>query len=202
MKRRLLKYANKLIPAVHFTMAGEDRAIYLTFDDGPNPETTPRILELLARHDAKATFFCLGRNVEKYPTVYNSILAGSHATGNHSFSHLNGWTTGTRKYLADVDRASELINSKLFRPPYGRLTPAQYLQLKKKYIIIMWTRQLPDYWPGFDAERINLSGISGGDILVLHDSVLSAGKTISLLGKLLEQRKENIFSKLSSTKIN
>ncbi len=170
MGRILANIAGGLIPGIRFSMAGETNSVYLTFDDGPHPETTPRILDLLAKHDARATFFCLGRNVEKYPAVFDSIIEGGHVVGNHSWSHPNGWLTSTGKYLADVNRASEVIDSNLFRPPYGRITPGQYRQLKKRYEIIMWTRQFADYRPGFNPHRVSLNGIQPGDILVMHDN--------------------------------
>ena len=178
--------AGKLLPGTRFIMPAEAGTIYLTFDDGPHPETTPRILELLAKHDAKATFFCLGMNVKKYPAVYDSILAEGHTTGNHSYSHLNGWATSTKTYLDDVRRASGLIRSTLFRPPYGRMTPGQYLQLRKDYEIIMWTRQFPDYKPRFNPEKIDTSKIANGGIVVMHDSLKAIEKTIKLLNTFVK----------------
>jgi peptidoglycan-N-acetylglucosamine deacetylase len=184
MGRILANIAGGLIPGIRFSMAGEANSVYLTFDDGPHPETTPRILALLAKHDARATFFCLGRNAEKYPAVFDSIIEGGHAVGNHSWSHLNGWVTPTGKYLEDVQRASGVISSKLFRPPYGRITPGQYRQLRKKYEIIMWTRQFADYRPGFNPGKTSLKGTLPGDILVLHDSPSTISATIPLMDRL------------------
>ena len=191
LKSRIANIATSIFPGIHFTMAATagnadgKPAVYLTFDDGPHPESTPRILELLAKHNALATFFCLGCNVEKHPSLYDSILAAGHAVGNHSYSHPNGWTTSTRRYIADIERASEVISSKLFRPPYGRITQGQYRQLKKRYNIIMWTRQYADYQAGFNPAATDLSGVRPGDILVMHDSLKSAEKTLPLLEKLL-----------------
>ncbi len=180
-----------------FHVPREKKAIYITFDDGPHPETTPRILELLAKHDAKATFFCLGRNVEKYPAVYDSILAAGHATGNHSWSHPNGWTTSRKNYLNDVRRASEVIGSNLFRPPYGRIGPGQYRQLKKEYKITMWTRQFADYRHGFNPGTINISAICAGDILVMHDSPAAIPGAFILLKRLLtHQNNSSYFKKM------
>lgn len=174
----------KIIPGIYFAVAGSDR-VYLTFDDGPHPETTPRILDLLDRHQVKATFFCTGMNAGKYPLIYESILAAGHKTGNHSWSHPNGWTTPADKYVADVNRASAIIRSGLFRPPYGRITPFQYHTLKEDYRIIMWTRQFADYRKVLNPDKVNTSGIRAGEILVLHDSVSTAANTIPLLKKLL-----------------
>ena len=188
VKSLIANIATSIFPGIQFSMAGNaggKPAVYLTFDDGPHPESTPRILELLAKHNALATFFCMGRNAEKYPAVYDSILTAGHAVGNHSYSHPNGWTTSTGRYVADVDHAAAIISSNLFRPPYGRITPGQYRQLKKRYNIIMWTRQYADYRPVFDPATSNLSVIRPGDILVMHDSLKSAEKTLPLLEKLL-----------------
>jgi peptidoglycan-N-acetylglucosamine deacetylase len=179
--------AEKLFPGTRFVISGANQSLFLTFDDGPHPETTPRILEMLAKHNAMATFFCLGRNAEKYPLVYHSILAEGHSVGNHSWSHPDGWFTRKDKYIADVERASAVIGSGLFRPPYGRITPAQYLQLRKKFIIVMWTRQFADYRPGFSAGKANTGKIHGGDILVMHDSPATFANTILLLEKILSQ---------------
>ncbi len=166
-----------------------DKALYLTFDDGPNPESTPRILELLSRHEARATFFCLGKNVEKYPLIFDSILSEGHAVGNHTWSHPNGWLTNSIKYFDNVQWASKVISSNLFRPPYGRITPGQYLKLRKKYEIIMWTRQFADYRPEFKADQVSLKHVIPGDILVMHDSIKSSAGTLKILIRLLELHK-------------
>jgi peptidoglycan-N-acetylglucosamine deacetylase len=163
MRSSLATCANKLFPGIKFSMDSEEKALYLTFDDGPHPESTPRILELLARYKARATFFCLGRNAEKYPQLLDSIIGAGHSVGNHTFSHPNGWLTSTANYMADIEKASESINSRLFRPPYGRITPAQYLQLRKKFNIIMWTRQFADYSPRFNPEKARLNSLKAGD---------------------------------------
>jgi peptidoglycan-N-acetylglucosamine deacetylase len=183
--RKTAPLVEKLFPNVRVSMPGTGNDLYLTFDDGPHPDSTPRILELLARHNARATFFCLGRNVEKYPALYDSILSEGHATGNHSFSHPDGWKTGVNDYTADVEIASEFIDSSLFRPPYGRITPAQYRQLRKKFTIILWTRQFPDYRPGFDPAKTNVADLKSGDILVLHDTPSTVLKVTLLLEKIV-----------------
>jgi peptidoglycan-N-acetylglucosamine deacetylase len=186
IKRRAIGLTENIFPGIYFSLPAADGAVYLTFDDGPHPESTPRLLELLAKHDARATFFCSGQNVEKYPSLYDSIIAAGHAVGNHTWSHLNGWTTSTDSYMADVERAAAVIKSDLFRPPFGRITPAQYLQIIKKYRIIMWTRQFYDFRPDFNPASANLNGLSPGDILVLHDKPDIISRTLSVIGKIMD----------------
>jgi peptidoglycan-N-acetylglucosamine deacetylase len=185
MRSSLATCANKLFPGIKFSMDSGEKALYLTFDDGPHPESTPIILDKLSKYNAKATFFCLGRNVEKFPLFYEMIISEGHETGNHTFSHPNGWLTGAGKYIADVRKAASLIGSRLFRPPYGRITPMQYLQLKKYYEIIMWTRQFADYQPGFNPATIKPDVIKGGEILVMHDSPATIQKALPLLDQVL-----------------
>ena len=118
---------------------GKPGEIFLTFDDGPVPEITPRVLEILDQFNAKATFFCVGDNVSKYPEVYKQVIDAGHTTGNHTFHHLSGWKTPLEEYLADIELCNQLVSSKLFRPPYGRIRPSYIAPLKSNYQIIMWT---------------------------------------------------------------
>jgi peptidoglycan/xylan/chitin deacetylase (PgdA/CDA1 family) len=110
----------------------DEKILYLTFDDGPHPIATPFVLEQLKKYNAKATFFCIGRNVADHRDVYQQVLDEGHTVGNHTYDHLNGWKTDDRKYVADVMKAAELIDSKLFRPPYGKITRFQSGVLRKK----------------------------------------------------------------------
>lgn len=197
MKKSLATYANKIFPGIKFSMDPADKSLYITFDDGPHPESTPRILELLSRHEARASFFCLGRNAEKYPQVLDTIIAAGHSIGNHTFSHLNGWLTSTGKYMADIEKASESIDSRLFRPPYGRITPFQYLQLRKKFDIIMWTRQFADYNPRFNPVKAKLYSLKAGDIIVMHDTPDAISRTIPLLNRLLIENTDLGFIQIS-----
>ena len=153
---------------------GDKRAIYLTFDDGPHPEVTPYVLDILKRNNIKATFFCVGNNVEKYPEVYRQILADGHQVGNHTMSHENGLKTQKNEYFESVNKASALIESELFRPPYGKITPFQFKYifsvLKKK--VIFWTWLAYDFDAKLTGKEIikKAERIKGGDILVFHDS--------------------------------
>jgi len=166
----------KLFPGLVWQMPAEDGAVYLTFDDGPDPEGTPRILDWLAENDARATFFCIGRQVEKYPAIFERIKREGHAVGNHSWSHLSGWTTSNSRYFEDIERADEVIGSKLFRPPYGRIRPSQIRHLKQKYTIVMWDVMSGDYDPDESVAKVGRrirENCSDGKIIVCHDTSLA-----------------------------
>jgi peptidoglycan/xylan/chitin deacetylase (PgdA/CDA1 family) len=157
-----------------------EKKIFLTFDDGPHPEITPFVLAELKKYNAKATFFCIGDNVKKYPAVFNQIIEARHSIGNHTMHHLNGWKTENKKYLKDVQEAASYIESKLFRPPYGRITQSQIKKLtegygpnEKKYKIIMWSVLAGDWKQSLAPERCFeriKKKIYPGCVVVLHDS--------------------------------
>ncbi|MFH1319059.1 MAG: polysaccharide deacetylase family protein [Bacteroidota bacterium] len=164
----------KLYGNLIWNIPTEDKIIYLTFDDGPDPEVTLWVLETLKKFDAKATFFCNGENVEKHRKIFEQIIAQGHAAGNHTFSHLNGWKTKKDKYLKDVETCAALVNSKLFRPPYGKLTPSQYSMIKKQYSIIMWDVLSCDFHKNITKEKCLKNVITytkKGSIVVFHDSI-------------------------------
>jgi peptidoglycan/xylan/chitin deacetylase (PgdA/CDA1 family) len=153
-------------------MPRNEKAIYLTFDDGPHPTITPFVLDELKRYNSKATFFCIGKNVQRYPKIYQSILEQGHSVGNHTFNHANGYATKDADYIDDVNKASLLIHSSLFRPPYGRLRSSQSKMLKG-HKIIMW-----DLLSGDFDERLNkdtclekvITKARPGTVAVFHDS--------------------------------
>jgi len=155
----------------------EQNGLFLTFDDGPAPEMTPWVLDMLDKYNAKATFFCLGKNVEMHPDVYADIIRRGHATGNHSYSHLKGWGMETDDYIRDVDTAAAFIESNLFRPPYGRIGPNQAKMLSERYKIIMWNVLSQDYSRSLSGKRCAknvIRDMGPGSIVVFHDSVKSA----------------------------
>ncbi|MCX7863303.1 MAG: polysaccharide deacetylase family protein [Bacteroidales bacterium] len=123
----------------------KNNIIYLTFDDGPTPEVTPWVLSLLNKYQSKATFFCLGKNAELYPDIIYQIKKNGHSIGIHGYEHLNGWKTCKKRYLENIHKASQVLPSEIFRPPYGKITPWQWLSLKKQYRIIWWTYLSKDY---------------------------------------------------------
>lgn len=157
-----------------FKIPGEGKNIYLTFDDGPVPEVTPEVLALLEEYNAKATFFCVGDNINKYPSLFNDIIKRGHKVGNHTFHHIKGWNTKDEDYYADIQATNELIHSNLFRPPYGRITPKQHYHLKKDYRIIFWSVISYDYNRLLTPRRVwrNVrNSITNNDIVLFHDSI-------------------------------
>lgn len=159
--------------------ASEDKTVYLTFDDGPTPEVTDFVLGELARVGAKATFFCIGKNVEAHPDIMDRIVKDGHSVGNHTWSHQNGWKTDDANYLEEVQKCSEVLHSKLFRPPYGRIKISQIEALKKDYQIVMWDVISGDFDLDCSKEQV-LKNITGnakkGSIVVMHDSVKASEK--------------------------
>jgi peptidoglycan-N-acetylglucosamine deacetylase len=125
--------AKKIFSSYVWSLPVENNAVYLTFDDGPHPTITPWVLEQLRQFDAKAVFFCIGDNVEKYPEIFQKILDDGHAIGNHTHHHLNGWKTNDEQYMEDVAQAAQIIKSNLFRPPYGRIKTSQAKKLVQLY---------------------------------------------------------------------
>ena len=184
----------KLFPELiwRFTSRAEeqDNNVFLTFDDGPTPEVTPWVLDCLEEYKAKGTFFCLGRNVDKYPDIYERILEGGHAVGNHTYSHLKGWKTPDTEYLDDVLLASQNIESQLFRPPYGRFRKSQIQELRKGYSIVMWDVLSQDYDLNISPRKClsNVKkNIRPGSIIVFHDSVKAKRNLYYTLPQILER---------------
>ncbi len=152
-------------------------SIYITFDDGPIPDVTPFVLKTLDEYNAKATFFCIGDNVRKYPEIYQSVLNGGHKVGNHTFNHLKGWVTDDDEYLENVSQCAEIVQSNLFRPPYGKIKKTQIKALQSRYPdmqVIMWDVLSGDFDQRLNPEkclRQVISNTSPGSIIVFHDSL-------------------------------
>lgn len=169
---------------------GADRRIYLTFDDGPVPEATPRVLEILKQHGAKATFFMVGDNILKHPSLYEQVVSAGHAVGNHTFHHLNGWKTDTAAYAEDVMRFDALHPTPLFRPPYGRFTPSQYLMLRKRFLFVMWSVLTWDFSPKITPEECyekTIRHMGPGEIVVFHDHPKAMPRLEYVLPRFLEE---------------
>jgi peptidoglycan/xylan/chitin deacetylase (PgdA/CDA1 family) len=159
----------------NYKQVGKQKKIFLSFDDGPHAVATPFVLDELKRYDARATFFCIGKNVLAESSIYKRILMEGHRVGNHTNNHLNGWKTDNKTYLENIEKARELIDSNLFRPPYGRATAFQIRNLidKLHYKVVMWDVLAGDFDPAVSgrqaAERV-IRKSKSGSIIVFHDS--------------------------------
>jgi len=163
--------------------------VYLTFDDGPIPEVTPFVLNLLEEYGIKATFFCVGDNVRKYPEVFEQIKVAGHQVGNHTFNHLQGFKYSTIKYTKNVEKADKYIKSPLFRPPHGQFHFFQLLMLVRKYKIVMWDVITRDYNGELSGEfvlNIVKEYTRNGSIIVFHDSLKAEKNMKYALPKAIE----------------
>lgn len=182
----------------------KNNCVYLTFDDGPIPEVTEWVLDVLKKEKIKATFFCIGDNIQKHPTIYQRILNEGHQTGNHTFNHLNGWKTKTSNYIENFKLCEtehlklNTEHSLLFRPPYGKITLRQSKKIQKLgYKIVMWDVLSYDFNPKVTAEKCKenvLKNTSSGSIIVFHDS-LKAEKTLKeVLPEIIRELKRKGFA--------
>ena len=182
----------KLYPHCLWEVKTTEKALFLTFDDGPTPEVTAFVLAELKKYQAAATFFCIGKNVSRHFKIYKQLIAAGHKPGNHTFNHLNGWKTGDKDYLADVGAAAEIIDSGLFRPPYGRISNFKVRALEGdrfKLKTVMWTVLSGDFDERITAERCYQNVIKNakrGSIVVFHDSVKAFSKLQVVLPRVLE----------------
>lgn len=174
-----------------------NREVFLTFDDGPTPIITEKILDLLAQFDAKATFFCIGKNAQNHPKIVTRILNEGHAIGNHTQTHRRGWKTGYAQYLRDVVQAKQYLNTTLFRPPYGQITRSQTRALKNQFHLIMWDILSGDFDPEMSVEQcvqIVSNQCVSGSIVVFHDSMKASPILLQSLPIILQQLKEKGFA--------
>ncbi|MBK9589918.1 MAG: polysaccharide deacetylase family protein [Crocinitomicaceae bacterium] len=169
----------------------KNNTLYLTFDDGPCDQSTRWILDLLSKYNAKATFFCLGKNVQQHPELFEEIRKQGHAIGNHGMQHLDGFKSSTEDYLNDASKASKFIHSPLFRPAYGRIKKSQYTALKKQgFQIVFWSLLTYDFDSNLSAEKrleIIRKKTKAGSILVFHDSEKAFPQLQKELPILMEQ---------------
>lgn len=157
--------------------SSDRKTVYLTFDDGPVPQHTGFVLDVLKAYNAFATFFCIGENAARHPELTARIVESGHSLGNHTYYHLNGWKTPLREYLADIEKASIVIPSKLFRPPYGRINMKQGRRLLENYRLIMWDVLSYDFETSISPDRCykNVTRYTRpGSIVVFHDSAKAA----------------------------
>ncbi len=194
---RIPRLLGKVFRSFVWEIPTNERIVYLTFDDGPTPGVTEWVLNELDRYDAKATFFCLGKNVQAHPDIYSSITDRGHSVGNHSFSHVKGFRNSVQAYVDDVQKASAFIQSELYRPPYGRLRSKQRIRLQEdRYKIVMWTTLSIDYNSKLEGRQV-ISNVTDhvrpGSIIVFHDS-LKAEKNVRLaLPPVLEYLKGHSY---------
>ncbi len=189
----------KLYPRCIWNINTSEKILYLTFDDGPHPKATPFVLETLKKYNAKATFFCIGNNVKDNFSIYTQMVSGGHKPGNHTDHHLNGWKTDDTKYLEDIEEAAKIIDSTLFRPPYGRISRFQQKAIsgeKLKLKIIMWDVLSGDFDPKISVENCYLNVINNakpGSIIVFHDSLKSFPVLYQTLPRILEYYSKKNF---------
>ena len=183
------KWLRWLFPKAIWRMDPTEKAIYLTFDDGPIPEATPFILDTLREFGIKATFFMVGDNVRKYPELFERIKAEGHQIGNHTFNHLGAFKHWTLTYIANTQKANDLIGAHLFRPPHGLMRWSEYYWLRKKYRIVMWDLVTRDYSKWLTAEDV-LNNVKryarNGSIITFHDSLKSIDKLRTALPESLK----------------
>lgn len=192
------RFIKKIVSNYVWDIPNADHKIYLTFDDGPIPEITEWVLQALEKYNAKATFFCIGDNIRKYPKIFEKVIAGGHSIGNHTFNHLNGWKTSCDDYLENSflfeEQAlqSKIYNqkSKIFRPPYGKIKISQAKKLRQQgYKIIMWDILSADYDCNISQEKCLenvVKNIAPGSIIVFHDSLKAFPRLKFALPKALE----------------
>jgi peptidoglycan/xylan/chitin deacetylase (PgdA/CDA1 family) len=195
-------FVKKIFHNYVWDIPNNENKVYLTFDDGPTPEVTEWTLNQLKKYDVKATFFCIGKNIEKYPTIFTKVINDGHAIGNHTFNHLKGWECSTENYINDVKLCQFAIHNSqfhnLFRPPYGKIKKSQATAIRKLgYKIIMWDVLSADYnqsvLPEQCLENV-LKNVTTGSIIVFHDSVKAFANLEYALPKTLEFLKKKGFS--------
>ncbi len=183
------KIASVIFKDVIWQMPKTSQKVYLTFDDGPTPDVTSWVISILEKYNAKATFFCVGNNADKYPEIIKEIIKAGHTIGNHTNNHLNGWKTNNENYFRDIEIANKLLDTNIFRPPYGRIKPSQIKYLKNYYKIIMWNVLSGDYNKKLSSKQCIdnvINNIEAGSIVVFHDSRKSEKKLKIILPEVMD----------------
>ncbi len=189
------KWFQKLYKGPIWSIETSKKEVFLTFDDGPTPEITPWVLDQLKKHKAKATFFCIGKNIVAHPEITKRILKEGHRIGNHTYNHVNGWNTKNESYLEEVEKTQQVlkeleINTKLFRPPYGKIGQKQLRTLlNKDFKVILWNVLSVDYDTSISPEKCThnvLKNSSKGAIIVYHDSIKASKNLTNSLPKILQ----------------
>ncbi|MCK5781648.1 MAG: polysaccharide deacetylase family protein [Flavobacteriales bacterium] len=187
--KKIPKILYLTFPKALWSVSTNKKVLYLSFDDGPNEGVTDFVLEQLEKYNAKATFFCLGENVNRNESLFSEISKRGHSVGNHGYSHLNGFSTDNSCYFRDVEKADKLIKTDLFRPPYGKIKPSQYKLLSEKYRIVFWSIMPGDFDESLDGNRCYknvVDNAENGSIIVFHDSIKAFPRLKIALPKVLE----------------
>lgn len=193
----------KLFPGYIWDIPTTQKTVYLTFDDGPIPEITEWVLNLLKKHDIKATFFCIGNNIEKNPHIFQKVINDGHAIGNHTFNHINGWNSDNSTYFENTEACRQSIlhhskkDSKLFRPPYGKISRQQTKEIKNLgYKIVMWDVLSADFDTTITPQKCLdnvIKNATNGSVIIFHDSIKAFTNLEYALPRVIEYLKENGF---------
>lgn len=178
-----------MYPFAYWRMDTTERAVYLTFDDGPIPDVTPWVLDVLERYAVRATFFMVGDNVHKYPDIYEMVRAHGHRIGNHTYNHIGSLRHGIHSYLENVAKADALLHTDLFRPPHGWMKPAVYAAVRLRYKVIMWDLVTRDYSTRLNGRDVLLNVrryARPGSIITFHDSLKAQDKILYALPRAIE----------------
>ncbi len=183
------KFLRWIYPTALWRMNSTEKSVYLTFDDGPIPEVTPWVLDVLDRYGVKATFFMVGENAAKHPEVFEMVKARGHRIGNHTYNHIGGMRHGISSYVANVDKANELLRTNLFRPPHGWMKWEQFLFVRSSYKVVMWDLVTRDYSTHLNGRDVLLNVrryARPGSIITFHDSLKSLDKLLYALPRAIE----------------
>lgn len=186
-------------PTLTWHKSRKEKFVYFTFDDGPIPVVTPFVLNTLKKYNCKATFFCIGDNIAKHPSILSDVIADGHTVGNHTYNHLNGWNSSNENYIENVLKGSKLTSTRIFRPPYGRIKKSQIKEIKKQSPsteVIMWDVLSGDFDKRISKEqcvRNVLKHCKNGSIIVFHDSLKAFERLEYALPKVLENLSKKGF---------
>jgi len=186
-------------PTLTWHKSRKEKFVYFTFDDGPIPVVTPFVLNTLKKYNCKATFFCIGDNVDKHPLILSDVIADGHTVGNHTYNHLNGWNSSNKNYIENVLKGSKLTSTRIFRPPYGRIKKSQIKEIKRQSPsteVIMWDVLSGDFDERISKEqcvRNVLKHCKNGSIIVFHDSLKAFERLEYALPKVLENLSKKGF---------
>lgn len=187
----------QVYPGAVWRMPDSEKKIYLTFDDGPVPGITTEVLSILDKYSVKATFFCVGENVQRHPELFQQLTANGHATGNHTMHHIDGWKYSWFDYMRDVKECAAVFNTPLFRPPYGHMRRSQFNTLSRRCRIIMWDVLTYDFDKTYAREyclELALRYSREGSIVVFHDSEKAKDRMLYALPRYIEEMKDRGFS--------